>query len=292
MQIDPTRQMLRHALATVAYRAGKVIVAAPATMATLNAGEGTRSAAEILAHMGDLFDWALTLVQGDDRWHNSPPLGWEEETARFYTSLERFDNHLASDAPLAVPAEQLLQGPVADALTHVGQLALLRRLAGRPVSGENFFKAPIPMPSIFEPAVASKIIERIGRLSPELQPGWGEMTAPKMLSHVTDHIRQGLGELEVAGGDDIRSRYPLNKLFISIVEWPRGRAQSPAGFLQGESQAWASDVEALVALVERAAANGAEGVWAVSPVFGKIEGKDWGVLIYRHLDHHLTQFGV
>src|SRR5687767_15303337 len=74
-------------------------------------------------------------------WYNSPPLPWEDETARFYAALQSFDSYLASDEPLGAPVEKLFQGPIADALTHVGQIAMLRRIAGCPIKGENYFKA-------------------------------------------------------------------------------------------------------------------------------------------------------
>ena len=140
---DPTRDLLRHIVATIAYRGGKTIRDAPETFATFRGGESIRTPGEILAHVGDLFDWALSLAQGAQRWHNSTPLPWPEEASRFFEALARFDAHLASDAPLAAPAERLLQGPLADALTHVGQLAMLRRLAGAPIRGENYYQAAI-----------------------------------------------------------------------------------------------------------------------------------------------------
>jgi hypothetical protein len=138
-----SRQLLRHALATAAYRAGKALRGAPAGFADVRASETTRSAVEILAHMGDLFDWALTLVQGAQKWNVANPLPWEKETARFFAALEALDAHLASDAPLGCPAEKLLQAPIADALTHIGQIAMLRRIAGGPMRGENYFAAEI-----------------------------------------------------------------------------------------------------------------------------------------------------
>src|SRR4029077_7768672 len=82
-------------------------------------------------------------VQGSERWHTSKPLPWPEEKERFFASLKAFDDYLASDAPLHAAAESLFQGPIADALTHVGQLAMQRRLAGSPTRGENFFVATI-----------------------------------------------------------------------------------------------------------------------------------------------------
>jgi hypothetical protein len=135
--------MLRHAVATLAYRAGKTLRGAPAEFADYRCGPTSRTPAQILAHMGDLLDWALTLANGKQAWHNSNPLPWDREVARFFAALESFDRRLASADPLGSPAEKLFQGPVADALTHAGQIAMLRRMAGCPMRGENYFKAKI-----------------------------------------------------------------------------------------------------------------------------------------------------
>ena len=131
--------MLRHTVATLAYRGGKALRGAPAEFASY----GTRTPGEILAHVCDLFDWALSIANGKQEWHNSQPQAWDADVARFFAGLEAFDRRLASDVPLAVEPELLFQGPVADALTHVGQIAMLRRLAGCPISGENYFVAQI-----------------------------------------------------------------------------------------------------------------------------------------------------
>ncbi len=139
--MDEKREMLRHTLATVAYRAARALDGAPDHFAGFAAAG--RLPVQILAHMGDLFDWALSAAIGQERWQPAQPRAWAEEQRRFFESLQTLDAFLASDAPLRAPAEQLFQGPVADALTHVGQLALLRRLSGSPTSGEHFFVAGI-----------------------------------------------------------------------------------------------------------------------------------------------------
>jgi len=141
--MDAAHDLLRHTVATVAYRGGKALRGAPESFATFRVREGSRTPVQILAHMGDLFDWALSIASGAQVWRDSPPLPWDSEVVRFFDALLRFDNHLASDAPLACLAEQLFQGPIADALTHIGQLAMLRRLADVPIRGENYFKADI-----------------------------------------------------------------------------------------------------------------------------------------------------
>ena len=137
------RDLLRHTVATVAYRGAKAVRGAPASFATYGMADSPRTPAKILAHIGDLFDWGLSIAKGAQAWHDSTPLPWDEEVARFFATLRRFDEYLASDAPLACEPEQLFQGPIADALTHIGQLAMLRRLSGAPIRGENYYKADI-----------------------------------------------------------------------------------------------------------------------------------------------------
>lgn len=141
--LDPARQLLRHTLATVAYRGGKALRGAPHGFATFHIGDKTRTPAQILAHMGDVFDWAVSIAQGKEAWNNSTPLPWNAEVDRFFASIQKFDDYLASSQPLHGSAEGLFQGPVADALNHIGQIAMLRRLAGSPILGENYFRAEI-----------------------------------------------------------------------------------------------------------------------------------------------------
>jgi hypothetical protein len=140
---DPGRQLLRHTVATVAYRGGKALRDAPESFANFKIGESTRTPVRILAHVGDLFDWALTLARGAQAWRDSNPLPWNEEVKRFFASLQEFDDFLASGEPLHASVEMLFQGPIADALSHIGQIAMLRRLASVPVRAENYSKAEI-----------------------------------------------------------------------------------------------------------------------------------------------------
>jgi hypothetical protein len=139
--MDERRELLRHTVASLAYRAARALENAPAEFAEFN-GAG-RLPVQILAHMGDLFEWALSAVQGNERWHTCKPYSWVTELQRFFRCLHAFDAYLASDEPLYASAEALFQGPIADALTHVGQLAMMRRLAGCPTRGENFFVADV-----------------------------------------------------------------------------------------------------------------------------------------------------
>ncbi len=151
---DSGREFLRHCVATLAYRGGKAVRGAPPGFAAFEGGGGVRTPLAILSHVNDLLDWMGHLMEGSHVWHDAVPTAWEAEVARFFEGLARVEARLRSDTPLGYPVERLFQGPVADALTHVGQIALLRRLAAHPVRGENYFKADI----------------RAGRVGPEQAP--------------------------------------------------------------------------------------------------------------------------
>jgi hypothetical protein len=135
--------MLRHTVATLAYRGAKAVRGASDSFASFKASDTTRTPAEILAHIGDLLDWGLSIARGNETWNNAEPLPWDKEIERFHAALTSFDDYLASDNEIDASCERLFQGPVADALTHVGQIAMLRRIAGEPMKGENYSRAKI-----------------------------------------------------------------------------------------------------------------------------------------------------
>lgn len=145
---DSSRQFLRHTVATLAYRGCKAVKGAPETFGEFHASLDTRTPGQILAHIGDLLDWGLSMARGQQEWRDSSPLPWREERHRFFEALEAFDDYLASEEPLNVPAEKLFQAPIADALTHIGQIALLRRLAATPVRAENYYVAKIAVGTV------------------------------------------------------------------------------------------------------------------------------------------------
>jgi hypothetical protein len=141
---DPTtRLFLRHALATLAYRAGKTVRGTPEAFGQYRADPKSPSCVEILAHMGDLMDWVLRMVQGAPSWTTATPLPWDREIARFFASLQALDDYLASGAPIRWEPGAVFQGGIADALTHTGQLAMLRRLSGHKMKGESYARADI-----------------------------------------------------------------------------------------------------------------------------------------------------
>ena len=136
-------EFLRHTMATLAYRASKPLRDAPSSFAAYRVADGSRTPGEIVAHLGDLMVWAGHMARGVHRWVDSPVGEWSADVERFFRELEAFDATLVATPVDQKTVEQLFQGPVADALTHVGQLTMLRRLHGAPIRGENYAKAEI-----------------------------------------------------------------------------------------------------------------------------------------------------
>ncbi len=136
------RELLRHALAVLAYRGGKPLRDAPREFASFDTGGG-HTPLVIVAHLGDLMEWTLTHARGEGKWPRHEPTNWDAECARFWAALAALDACFASEEPVRQDLGRLLAGPIADALTHVGQLMMLRRMCGAPVHGENYLVADI-----------------------------------------------------------------------------------------------------------------------------------------------------
>ena len=141
--MDLKREVLRHLVATVAYRGGLAVVDAPESFASFRAHETTRTPGELLAHIGDLLEGSLHLLKGEMVYLTSTPLPWKDEVTRFFSAVKNLDLYLASEAPLGCPVEKLVQGPIGDALTHVGQIVMLRRMSGNPIRPAAYFTAEI-----------------------------------------------------------------------------------------------------------------------------------------------------
>lgn len=142
--VNEKTEMLRHSLATLAYRTGRAVRDAPPAFGTFSIGSGARTPHEVLGHMCDLMRLTLCAMQGRPAEDQDLASDFEQEVDRFNDLVRRLTQALsASSLPADRLHERLLQGPVSDALTHVGQLALLRRLAGSPIEGEDYFSAPI-----------------------------------------------------------------------------------------------------------------------------------------------------
>lgn len=158
LTLDFKRELSRHLVATIAFRGGTAVRDAPENFSEFRAADNTRSAGEILAHIGDLLQGSLLLMKGEFVRLQSPAQSWAQDVKRFFSTIEEFDSFLASDAPLAHPFEKIVQGPIADALTHVGQIVLLRRLAGKPIQEESYFTVEIKAGEVIE-KYFSKFIE-------------------------------------------------------------------------------------------------------------------------------------
>ena len=140
---DFPRNYLRHLVATIAYRGTKTMREAPSAFATLRVSPTSRTPLEILSHVGDTLAWARTMVEGKQSWNSNDPGSWSSESDRFHENLRRLDLALTAAPDLSDLTDRLVQGPLADMLTHIGQLAMLRRVAGSPVKGENYFRADV-----------------------------------------------------------------------------------------------------------------------------------------------------
>lgn len=143
----PVPDLLRHAVATLAYRAAKPLRDPPPEFAETRASPTGRTAVEIVAHLADLIEWANRGVAGQMEWRPMNSGSFEQERDRFFAALANLDRALAAGTT-ACPPDRLFQGPIADALTHVGQLAMLRRIAGSPVRGENYYIADIRLGAV------------------------------------------------------------------------------------------------------------------------------------------------
>jgi len=160
LSLESKRELLRHLVATLAFRGGIAVLDAPQNFGEFRVQESARSAGEILAHIGDLIEGSLYLVKGKFVYLQSSPQKWEKDINRFFNAVKEFDLYLASEAPLAQPIEKILQGPIADALTHVGQIVMLRRLAGKPIREESYFTAEIKAGEIDEEYLSRFIFEK------------------------------------------------------------------------------------------------------------------------------------
>lgn len=145
--------------------------------------------------------------------------------------------------------------------------------------------------SIFQAARRSELQQRLSRLAPDSAPKWGRMNAPKMVVHLSDALRMALGELQAA---PIRTplRFPVVKqLVIYALPWPPGAPTAPELIARAPA-AWTGEVVTLSKLLERFANLAPSGKWPAHPAFGRLSGRTWGVLVYRHCDHHFRQFGI
>lgn len=147
------------------------------------------------------------------------------------------------------------------------------------------------MQTLFEEAPRAEILRRIDGLTPQSARLWGRMSVGQMVAHCADQLRLSLGDLGSGPARGPMRFPPLRRLIIHWLPWPQGKAQAPPELFTTAPSTLDGDRAALRALIERFARAAPESPWPHHPKFGALSGKDWGVLSYRHLDHHLRQFG-
>jgi Protein of unknown function (DUF1569) len=135
------------------------------------------------------------------------------------------------------------------------------------------------------------ILYRFGRLSPGSRPKWGSLDAPRMVTHATDAVRASLGEVKLAPLSGPLHYWPINVVVMFYLPWPRSAPTAPE-LLERKPVSWTSELETLESAVSRFVAGDVNGSWTPHVAFGALTGAQWGRLHYRHLDHHLGQFGV
>jgi hypothetical protein len=147
------------------------------------------------------------------------------------------------------------------------------------------------MKSSWEPEAQRELTDRVGRLAWDRRAEWGTFTAPKMVCHLADSLRMAMGDLKVAP-KRLPIRYPpLKQLIIYLAPFPKGAPTAPE-LLVRQPREWANDVADVQSLLARAATASTTDAWPEHPAFGRLSRRAWGVLIFRHMDHHLRQFGA
>lgn len=148
------------------------------------------------------------------------------------------------------------------------------------------------MPTLADSTTRAATVSRIARLTPDATPAWGRMTAPQMLAHCADALRMAYGDLPCAAKNVPLARLALVKwLMLNVIPFPKG-APTAKELLSRPPAEWGSEREAIVALVERFGSESGRAAWPAHPLFGPMTGSQWGQLAWKHLDHHLRQFGV
>ncbi|MBL8186632.1 MAG: DUF1569 domain-containing protein [Acidobacteria bacterium] len=147
------------------------------------------------------------------------------------------------------------------------------------------------MKSIWQAEVREELLERLGKLRPDAPAQWGKMNCPRMLTHVTDGLRMAMGEMNIASKNSPLKLAPIRYLIIYVLPFPKGAPTAPelVDRVPGE---WERELAEFKQTFAQLTANSQQTDGREHPAFGKLSAKDWGVLGYKHLDHHFKQFGV
>ena len=147
------------------------------------------------------------------------------------------------------------------------------------------------MKSIWQDEDRQEINDRLTRVAWDRPAAWGKFTAPRMICHLADSLKMAMGDLPVAS-KHLPIRYPpLKQFIIYVAPFPKGAPTAPE-LLARAPREFSSDIADVQALLARAGSARTTDTWPEHPAFGKLSKRAWGVLIYRHMDHHLKQFGA
>ena len=136
----------------------------------------------------------------------------------------------------------------------------------------------------------AQLLERLRRVRPDAKPAWGRLDAPRMICHAADQMRVALGDLPSKPVHSILSRTLVKFLVVNTgLKPPRGKIETAPEMLTSQPKSWDADVAACVELAERVGRGSAR---AVHPTFGPLSPEEWGRLCWKHLNHHLGQFGA
>jgi hypothetical protein len=148
------------------------------------------------------------------------------------------------------------------------------------------------MRSLWQEPSRQDLAERLARLTPDTAARWGRMSCPQMLAHINDGLRMAMGELATKRKPGPLRYPPLKQFVVYVAPWPRGAPTAPELLARIDHAKWETETASFPVLLARFAARGAEPQWPPHPAFGRLSRRAWGVLQYRHIDHHLRQFGV
>lgn len=146
------------------------------------------------------------------------------------------------------------------------------------------------MKTLWQTPAREEILDRLGHLQPDSVRRWGTMTAEQMLAHVGDQLRLALGDIEARPPRGPLANAVGRYLSVHLLPWPNGKLKSPREAFTTRPATWDADKRAVADLITRFAAAEAQAAWPPHSMLGRMRGRDWAVLSYRHLDHHLRQF--
>ena len=147
------------------------------------------------------------------------------------------------------------------------------------------------MKTMWQPEAREELLARAGKLRPEAPAQWGKLNCSRMLAHVTDGLRMATGELRVAPKSSPLKYTPIKQLIIYWLPFPKSAPTAPELLARAPGE-WEREVSQFRDALQQFVSRKDEQQWPAHPAFGNLSNKDWGVLVYRHIDHHFKQFGV